>query len=213
MNKLNNCRIVVLLSGEGTNLQAIIDASNDSSFSGQIVAVIANKANAQGLIRASKANIPQQLLEHKDYPSRDSFETALAYSIDQFQPDLVVLAGFMRILGSAFVQHYQGKMLNIHPSLLPKYQGLHTHKRVLQAGDTKHGVSVHFVTEELDGGPLVAQQQISISNQDSELSLTKRVQQLEYKLYPKVINWFCNNRLKLTKQGAELDGKLLFSKD
>jgi len=209
MKSSSLCRIVVLISGSGTNLQAIVDAAKNGQFAGEVVGVISNNAGAYGLTRAQQASIPTQLLKHSDYSSRQNFEQALAQSIDGFQPDLIILAGFMRILGSAFVQHYTGKMLNIHPSLLPKYQGLHTHQRALEAGDKYHGVSIHFVTEELDGGPLIAQQKIAILENDNQQSLAQRVQKIEYILYPKVIGWFCESRLQLTEQGAELDGSLI----
>jgi len=209
MDHSRKCRIVVLISGSGTNLQAIIDATDNNQFNGEVVGVISNKEGAYGLTRAETATISSQLVEHTCFNSRDEFELALSNVIDSYQPDLIVLAGFMRILGSGFVQLYSGRMLNIHPSLLPKYQGLHTHQRALDAGDKEHGISIHFVTEELDGGPIVAQTKIDILTSDDEQSLAKRAQQLEYQLYPKVIGWFCEKRLKLSKAGAELDGQLI----
>ena len=209
MNHSSQTRIVVLISGSGTNLQAIIDAAELKQFDAKIVGVISNKANAYGLTRAEHASIPSQVVEHTTFNHRDKFEQALSIAIDSYHPDLVVLAGFMRILGSGFVQLYSGRMLNVHPSLLPKHQGLHTHQRALEAGDKEHGISIHFVTEELDGGPLVAQAKIDVLDSDDEKSLAHRAQQLEYQLYPKVIGWFCEKRLKLSKAGAELDGQLI----
>jgi len=209
MNHSSQTRIVVLISGSGTNLQAIIDAADAKQFNGEVVGVISNKTDAYGLTRAEQSKIPSQVVDHTAFNTRDDYEQALAKAIDSYQPDLVILAGFMRILGSGFVQLYKGRMLNIHPSLLPKYQGLHTHRRALEAGDTQHGISIHFVTEELDGGPLAAQEKIDILASDDEKSLAKRVQQLEYQLYPEVIDWFCEKRLKLTNKGAELDGNLI----
>ncbi len=209
MNLSKKCRIVVLISGSGTNLQAILDAAKNNQINGEVVGVISNKPGVYGLTRAEKVKLSNRVVEHTAFESREDFEQALAKAIDDYQPDLIVLAGFMRILGSAFVQLYKGKMLNIHPSLLPKYQGLHTHKRALEAGDKEHGISIHFVTEELDGGPLVAQAKIDILTTDNEQSLAARVQQLEYQLYPKVIGWFCEGRLNLTEKGAELDQQFI----
>lgn len=197
--------IVVLISGNGSNLQAIIDSvengaingANNGSINGQISAVISNKPDVYGLQRAKNANIPTQVLDHREFDDREAFDQALIKIIDQYQPDLVVLAGFMRILSSEFVQHYLGKMLNIHPSLLPKYKGLHTHRRVLENGDTEHGTSVHFVTPELDGGPIIAQRTINVEVDDTETSLQQKIQQQEHQLYPQVIAWFCNDQLRL----------------
>lgn len=155
-------RVVVLISGSGTNLQAIIDGQQDGSLPIKIAAVISNKPDVKGLQRAETANIATAVVDHKQFESRESFDAALQLEIDKHQPQLVVLAGFMRILTPAFTAHYAGKMLNIHPSLLPKYQGLHTHQRAIDAGDSIHGVTVHFVTAELDGGPAAIQAQVKI---------------------------------------------------
>ena len=163
-------RIVVLISGGGTNLQALIDACNTENYPGEIVGVISNKLDAYGLQRASDANIPQQALNHKSFDTRELYDQALVKAIDVYQPDLVVLAGFMRILTPEFVQYFQGRLVNIHPSLLPKYQGLHTHQRAIDAGDSELGVSVHFVTEELDGGPVILQAKVPVFDGDSERS-------------------------------------------
>lgn len=202
-------RIVVLISGSGSNLQAIIDRCADEQIAGEICAVLSNRADAYGLERARNANIATRAISHKDYSSREDYDLALQTAIDEFSPDLVVLAGFMRILTPAFVQHYQGKMLNIHPSLLPKYQGLHTHQRAIDAGDSVHGVSVHFVTEELDGGPVIQQAKVTIENSDTADSLAAKVLVEEHQLYPRVINWFCEGRLTMHGQSAQLDAECL----
>lgn len=201
------CRVVVLISGSGSNLQAIIDQQEAGNLPIQIVAVISNKADVYGLTRAKNHGIATRVLNHKDFESRDSFDAALVTEIDSFRSDLVVLAGFMRILTPAFTLHYQGRMLNIHPSLLPKYQGLHTHQRAIDAGDTEHGVSVHFVTAELDGGPVVGQTRVPVLADDTAESLAARVLQQEHKLYPEVIRWFAEGRLKMYKGLALLDGE------
>lgn len=198
-------RVVVLISGSGSNLQALIDAQQESSFSGEIVAVVSNRPDAFGLERAQQAGIATAVVDHKAHSERAEFDQALLETIDTFQADLIVLAGFMRILTPAFTQHYEGKMLNIHPSLLPKYQGLHTHKRAIEAGDSHHGVTVHFVTAELDGGPAVIQAKLPIMSTDSPESLAKRVQIQEHSIYPMAVQWFCQDRLSLQK----VDGKEL----
>jgi phosphoribosylglycinamide formyltransferase-1 len=209
-----DCNIVVLISGSGSNLQALIDsiqAGADSSKSSpaRIAAVISNRADAYGLQRAQDAGIATQVLDHKQFDGREAFDAALVEAIDAFNPQLVVLAGFMRILTPAFVRHYAGRLLNIHPSLLPKYKGLHTHQRALEAGDNEHGCSVHFVTEELDGGPLVVQAVIPVQSNDSPTSLAQRVHQQEHVIYPLAVRWFAEGRLRLTAQGALLDGQAL----
>lgn len=206
---MNTLNLVVLISGNGTNLQAIIDAINIQRLPARIKAVISNKRDAYGLERASRVNIPTEVLEAKNFASPEVYENALQSTIDHYQPDLILLAGFMRILGNKFVTHYSGRLLNIHPSLLPKYRGLHTHQLALQAGDKQHGATVHFVTEELDGGPIIAQASLGILPQDTVESLKNRVLILEHQLYPLVISWFVEKRLKLTHGGVELDGKRL----
>lgn len=187
--------IVALISGSGSNLQAILDACRNGEINGDIVAVISNRPNVRGLLRAEQAGAHAITIDHKDYDSRDSFDLALAETIDSFNPDLIVLAGFMRILTSNFVERYTGRMLNIHPSLLPKYPGLNTHERALSAKDDFAGATVHFVTPELDGGPLVAQAKVAIKPDDTPLDLSKRVLAKEHLLYPKVVGWFCSERL------------------
>jgi phosphoribosylglycinamide formyltransferase-1 len=203
------CDVVVLLSGTGGNLQAMIDSFKGGDHPVRIRAVISNRADAFGLQRARDAGIDTCVLDHKDYDGREAFDAALIEVIDTFQPQLVVLAGFMRILTAGFVRHYQGRLLNIHPSLLPLYKGLHTHQRVLDAGDAEHGCTVHFVTEELDGGPLVVQSVISVQPDDSPSTLAQRVHVQEHHIYPLAIRWFAEGRLSLGAEGALLDGQLI----
>lgn len=198
---------VVLISGNGSNLQSIIDHS--AAIDLDIKAVISNHANAYGLKRAERANIPTHVLSHKQFSSREEFDQALSNIIDQCNPEIVILAGFMRILGTEFTHQYSGKMLNIHPSLLPKFQGLNTHQRAIESKENQHGVSVHFVTEQLDGGPIIAQTSVDLIDTDTTESLAKRVLLEEHKLFPKVIHWFTQGRLKLEKNHATLDGKVL----
>jgi len=201
--------IVVLISGSGSNLQAIIDAIESGQINGRISAVLSNKADAFGLERAANAGIPQIVISHKDFADREAFDGAMIEAIDQHQPDLIVLAGFMRILTPGFVRHYQGRMFNIHPSLLPKHKGLNTHQRALEAGDSQHGCTVHFVTEELDGGPLAVQAPIPVLPNDTADSLQQRVHQCEHKIYPLAVELFCNDRLAHTSGQVQLDNNTL----
>ena len=201
--------IVVLISGSGSNLQAIIDACAAGFIAGRIRAVISNKAGVYGLERAAEADIPAVIMDHKSFSDRQSYDAALQQTIDSYQPDLVVLAGFMRILTADFVGHYQGRLLNIHPSLLPKYQGLNTHQRALDAGDTQHGCSVHFVTAELDGGPVVLQAKVPIFAGDEATQIAERVHEQEHRIYPLVVRWFCQGRLQQQADKALLDGQIL----
>jgi len=167
--KTNHCKIAVLISGHGTNLQALIDASLDSNF--KVSAVISNNPNSFGLQRAEKNNIATLVINDKEYDSKQAFEQALMIKLEKINPDLIALAGFMRILSPNFVNHYVGKILNIHPSLLPKYTGINTHQRVIEANESEHGVSVHYVTEELDGGPVIAQEKVPVFNDDTPETL------------------------------------------
>lgn len=201
--------IVVLISGSGSNLQAILDAVASGFIAGRVSAVVSNKANVFGLERARRAGVATAVLDHKAYPDRLSYDGALMAAIDEHQPDLVVLAGFMRILTPNFVEHYQGRLLNIHPSLLPKYQGLNTHQRAIDAGDAEHGCSVHFVTAELDGGPVILQAKVPIFPDDDAESVAARVHEQEHRIYPLVIRWFCQNRLQQRSDQALLDGQVL----
>lgn len=205
----SKCRAVVLISGSGTNLQAFLDAVTVAECDYSIEAVISNKADAYGLTRAKSAGVATEVLSHRDFSDRESFDQAMIEVIDAYEPDLVILAGFMRILTPGFVRHYSGRMLNIHPSLLPKYQGLHTHQRALDAGDSEHGATVHFVTEELDGGPPVLQAAVPIEAGDDAGTLSQRVQVQEHIIYPMAATWFAQGRLKMAGDRAELDGELL----
>lgn len=194
-------RIVVLISGSGSNLQAMIDCQQTGDLAGEIVAVVSNRPNVKGLERASKAGIEALCLDHKGFADREAFDQELQATIDQFQPDLVVLAGFMRILTPAFTEHYLGRMINIHPSLLPKHQGLNTHQRAIDAGDAQHGATVHFVTAELDGGPGMVQVAVDITPTDSAETLAQRVQYQEHYVFPLAVKWYCQGRLRLHKTG------------
>ena len=205
----DTCDVVVLLSGTGSNLQALIDSDDVKDSPATLRAVISNRADAYGLQRAKDAGISTRVLDHTAFEGREAFDAALIEVIDTFKPHLVILAGFMRILSADFVRHYQGRLLNIHPSLLPKYKGLHTHQRALDAGDREHGCSVHFVTEELDGGPLVVQAVIPVESDDSAQRLAQRVHAQEHRIYPLAVRWFAEGRLSLDEQGALLDGQLL----
>jgi len=201
--------IVVLISGSGSNLQALIDAVEKNEINGKIEAVISNKDGVKGLQRAKDANIKTHVVDHKKYEQREIFDAELIRQIDNYEPDLIVLAGFMRILTSDFVRRYEGKMLNIHPSLLPKYPGLHTHQRALDEGDKEHGVTVHFVTAELDSGPNIIQSKVSTLPQDTAETLAIRVQQQEHVIYPIAVKWFVDGRLTMHQNHATLDKEQL----
>lgn len=202
------CNVVVLISGSGSNLQALIDSLGEDNPA-RICSVVSNRAEAFGLQRAHAAGIATDVVQHKDFANREAFDAALMEIIDTYQPQLVVLAGFMRILTPGFVRHYQGRLLNIHPSLLPKYKGLDTHRRALEAGDHEHGCSVHFVTEELDGGPVAIQAAFTVEPDEGVDSLTGRVHAAEHIIYPLAVRWFAEGRLRLAEQGAMLDETLL----
>jgi phosphoribosylglycinamide formyltransferase-1 len=203
----NHCSVVVLISENGSNLQALMDFSSAGNY--RVSGVISNKPDAYGLQRAKQSNIPTTVVDHKQYASRDLFDQALSQAIDEYEPGLIVLAGFMRILSADFVKRYQGKILNIHPSLLPNYPGTNTHQRVLDAGEKMHGVSVHFVTEELDGGPVIAQESIAIESIDNAETLALRIHEKEHVLYPAVVSLFADGRLSLDENSAFLDEQLL----
>ncbi len=202
-------RLVILISGSGSNLQAFIDHCASGQLQAQIVAVICNKPGAYGLERAAQAGINTHVIEHGDYANRESFDAALADLVDSYQADAVILAGFMRILTPVFVDRFLGRLLNIHPSLLPKYPGLNTHQRAIDAQDSHAGVSVHFVTAELDGGPVILQAEQAIEAQDTAESLAKKVLHKEHIIYPMATNWLLTGRLALHEDGAYLDGKIL----
>lgn len=202
-------RVLVLISGSGSNLQALIDAQQSGKLPVELVAVISNRPNIKGLQRAERAGIPTEVVDHTHFDSRDSFDQALQAAIDAYAPDLVVLAGFMRILTERFTRHYHGRMLNIHPSLLPKYQGLNTHERALQAGDQEHGVSVHFVTAELDGGPVALQARVPVLPGDDASRLAQRVLQQEHRIYPLAVKWYAQGRLRMIDGRVFMDSEPL----
>lgn len=201
--------VVVLISGRGSNLKAIIDQVESAELPVAIRAVISNRPQAAGLAWARAAGIPARILDHRDFPDRESFDEALAQIIDSYAPQLVILAGFMRILTPAFVAHYQGRLVNIHPSLLPAFRGLHTHERALQAGVRVHGASVHFVTVELDGGPVCLQVKVPVCADDSTERLAARVLEQEHRLYPLAIRLIAEHRLRLEDKQVLFDGKPL----
>lgn len=190
----NTLPIVVLISGSGSNLQSIIDATQQG-MPVEIRAVISNKADAYGLTRAEEAGIPTAVLDNKAYADRPSYDAALQALIDSYSPQLVVLAGFMRILTDDFVRHYEGRMMNIHPSLLPKYRGLNTHARAIEAGDNEAGCTVHFVTPELDAGPIIIQAKVPVMPDDTPEILARRVLEQEHKIYPEAIRRFAEGEL------------------
>ncbi len=198
--------VVVLISGDGSNLQAILDAAA-GGLPVEVRAVISNRAEAYGLERARAAGVATHVLSHRDFPERAAYDRALMALIDRYAPGLVVLAGFMRILSTALVDHYAGRMLNIHPSLLPKFRGLNTHQRALEAGEPEHGASVHFVTAELDGGPVILQALVPVRPGDDAHTLAHRVQRSEHVVYPRVIGWFAAGRLQLDGDTVLLDGR------
>jgi len=189
--------IVILISGRGSNMQAIVHAAQAEHWPAKIAAVISNRADAEGLQFAQQHGIAQAVIANKDYPTRAEFDAALQAEIDKYQPDLVVLAGFMRILTAPFVEHYAGRMLNIHPSLLPKFPGLHTHRQALEAGESKHGATVHFVTAELDHGPSVCQAEVPVLPGDTEDSLSQRVLEQEHVIYPRAVRLFVEGKLSI----------------
>ncbi|RDL43835.1 phosphoribosylglycinamide formyltransferase [Marinomonas piezotolerans] len=198
--------VVVLISGSGSNLQALIDQSLQGVLNIDIRAVISNKASAYGLQRAEQSGIATHALSHKDFETREAFDQALATVIDSYQPKLIILAGFMRILSEDFTRRYEGMMLNIHPSLLPKFKGLNTHQRAIDAKESEHGVSVHFVSAELDAGAVVLQASTAIDENETAESLANKVHTLEHIIYPLTVKWFSTGRLELNSGIAYLDG-------
>ena len=206
---LTHPSLVVLISGSGSNLQAIIDATASGLIQATICAVISNKKDAKGLKRAEQAGIPTAVIEHQHYKSRENFDRALMQRIDECQPDLVLLAGFMRILSDSFIEHYAGRLLNIHPSLLPKYKGLNTHQRALDAGDASHGASVHLVSSELDSGTVIIQAEVAVEPGDTAQTLASRVLEQEHKIYPLAVSLLTSGRLKTKGDALVLDGKPL----
>lgn len=202
------CRVLVLISGNGSNLQAIIDGCDDN-LQAEVVGVISNKPDAYGLIRAHHSEIDTScVIAHQGEP-RAQYDIRLKAAIDKYQPDLIVLAGFMRILTDEFVQLFEGRMINIHPSLLPKYPGLNTHQRAIDAGDSEHGASVHFVTPELDAGPVILQAKVPVYPEDNAAQLAERVHEQEHAIYPLVVKWFSHGRLNMSHGLVYLDGNPL----
>lgn len=206
---MSRCKVVVLISGSGSNLQSLIDASQQADSAYDIVAVVSNRPDVMGLTRASNAGIDAHCIDHKLYDGREAFEASLARCIDQYTPDCIALAGFMRILTPSFVSRYERKMFNIHPSLLPLYPGLNTHQRAIDAGDALAGATVHFVSAELDAGPPVVLGQVAVKANDTVETLSKRVLTVEHQIYPMVIGWFAEKRLAWVGDRALLDGETL----
>jgi phosphoribosylglycinamide formyltransferase-1 len=202
---MSQARLAVLISGQGSNLQAFIDACNEGTLETNISVVISNNPDAPGLEKAANAGIETRCVNHRHFETREGFDRALVAELEPFDVDLVILAGFMRILTPEFITPFSGRLLNIHPSLLPKYPGLNTHQRALNSGDSEAGVTVHFVTLELDGGPPVIQAVVPIIEGDTAQTLAERVIKQEYVIYPIAAKWFLTGRLQLTDQGAELD--------
>ena len=201
-------RAVILISGNGSNLQSLIDHGNQIDL--KICSVISNKKDAFGLKRAERANIPTHFIDPNRFKSRQDFDKQLITIIDEIDISLIILAGYMRILSSDFINHFAGKILNIHPSLLPKFPGLNTHRKAIDAKEKYHGATVHFATEELDGGPIISQEIVEIDPIDTEYSLAQKVLEKEHILYPRVIHWYTQNRLKLINNDCvEIDGKTL----
>lgn len=201
------CRTAILISGTGTNLQAFIDAVAGGRLNLDLAVVFSNKADAAGLGRARDAGIATACIEHGQFASREAFDQAMAEKLDEWQPDLLVLAGFMRILSAAFVARFRGRILNIHPALLPLYPGLHTHQRVLDAGDRWHGSTVHFVTAELDGGPRILQGRLAVENDDTAEQLARRVQAVEHRIYPEAAGWVAEGRVEFRDGQTWIDGR------
>ncbi len=201
-----SCKIAVFISGGGSNLQSIIDHVKQRHINASIACVISNNPNAYGLTRAKQANIPTHIIEHNKYTSREVFDAELVKILEVYKVKLIVLAGFMRILSPTFINEYQGRILNIHPSLLPKYTGLHTHARAIKADDSEHGCSVHFVTAELDEGPIIIQAKVAIKSSDTAEVLAERVLEKEHIIYPLAVKWFCEDRLHLENNEIHFDG-------
>ncbi len=209
MSKSATNKIGVLVSGGGTNLQSVIDNIHLGEGNAEIKCVISNVADAYALTRADDANIPRYVILHKEFSNRASFELALIKTLDNSDVDMIVLAGFMRVLESTFISHYPGRILNIHPSLLPKYGGLSTHQKALENGDSSHGCSVHFATTELDGGPVILQASVPIFENDDAEILAKRVLEKEHIIYPKCVEWLCENRIYYKEGRAYFDNEPL----
>ena len=202
-------RVAILISGNGTNLQAFIDAVARGSLDIHLAVVLSNQPDAFGLVRATDAGIPTECVQNADYADRESFDQAMIDVLERHRVDLVVLAGFMRILSNVFIQHFEGRVLNIHPALLPKYPGLNTHQRAIEAGERWHGSTVHFVTEELDGGPRILQGRVTVLSDDTASLLSARVQAVEHKIYPRAAALFASGRIEFKDGNTWLDGARL----
>ncbi len=200
-------RTAILISGSGTNLQAFIDRAASGGLEASIELVLSNRADAYGLERARAAGIPTAVISHRDFDSREAFDRAVAERLDEAGVTLVVLAGFMRILSPWFVQRYLGRLLNVHPALLPLYPGLDTHRRVLAAGDSHHGSTVHFVTEELDAGPCILQGRLPVAPSGDAEELMQRVQRVEHQIYPEALNWVATGKARFADEQAWIDGE------
>lgn len=203
------CRTAILISGSGSNLQSFIDRVGTGTLDLELTLVLSNRPDAYGLTRASSAGLDTACIEHGAFADREAFDRAVAAELDGRRPDLIVLAGFMRIVSPWFVNHYEGRILNIHPALLPAYPGLDTHRRVLDAGDRHHGSTVHFVTDELDGGPRILQGRLRVEPNETAAELRTRVQAIEHQIYPEAASWFASGRLQYMDGAAWLDGELL----
>ena len=199
-------RAAILISGSGTNLQSFIDRAGSGELAASLDLVLANRDDAYGLVRAADAGIPTAVVRHTEFDSREAFDKAMARRLDEADVELVVLAGFMRILSPWFVRRYLGRLLNIHPALLPKYPGLDTHQRVLDAGDSHHGSTVHFVTEELDAGPCIIQGRLRVAPSTSADALMQRVQRVEHRIYPEALNWVATGRARFAGDHTVIDG-------
>ena len=197
--------IVSLISGRGSNFEAIYKAAKAKSWDVRFTGLIANQPEAKGLEFAKSVGIPTAVIDHRSYPSRDAFDEALIEQIDAFGADLVVLAGFMRILTPGFIQHYEGRMMNIHPSLLPRFPGLHTHERALEAGDRVHGATVHFVSAGVDEGPIICQSEVPVLATDTPSELAARVLKTEHQIYPLAVEWFIQGRLQIAGNRVSVD--------
>ncbi len=197
--------IVSLISGRGSNFEAIYKAAQAKSWDVRFTGLIANQPEAKGLVFAKSAGIPTAVIDHRAYPSREAFDRALMQQIDAFSADLVVLAGFMRILTPGLIEHYEGRMMNIHPSLLPRFPGLHTHERALEAGDRVHGATVHFVSTGVDEGPIICQSEVPVLPTDTPSELAARVLKTEHQIYPLAVEWFIQGRLQITGNRVRVD--------
>ena len=208
---IDKIRLVILISGRGSNLQAILDGARNGELPVTVCAVISNRSGAYGLERARQAGVEALTLDHRSFSNRKEFEAALRQTIDGYEADLIILAGFMRVLSADFVEHYQGRILNIHPSLLPKFRGLKTHERALEAGEREHGASVHFVTPELDSGPVIVQARVPVFPGDDPETLAARVLEQEHRIYPEAIRWFAEGRVHMDNDTVMFDGEPLTS--